>query len=271
MLIAKVSKNIQIKWFKESIINTINSCGIDSNSPIKLIDIFINEHLVEDFKKHGNSRKITYILYQKHPFKRIDLNEVIEIMIEQKQIQLTDDLSEDDFILGGRGPGSVSDNEFYDMLNTNINKTFMILPNFNLPADELSYKIQNGLIEKLPQILLPTILEINQSYSSGLNIACGILLRRLLEGSIILKFKQLNKIEDIKNTNEDYFGLEKLINKIFEEPSLTFHSSFKRKILNIKWIGDRVAHGFELNIFRDDIKDNLKYIKEFLELLELKK
>jgi hypothetical protein len=258
----------QIKIFKEDVITLYRDHGIDISKPIKIIDLYTLEHLIDDYYEITIGEKVAkFVGYQKHPYKKMDIDKILKCLEQEEQIKMGPELKKPEKIVKCEMPGS---RDFKIMLEENINKTFIIQPNFNMPPSDSNHLIQQSIFSELPKQLLPTILEINKAYLNGLNIACGILLRRLLEGSIILKYTQLNKLDEIKYDNGDYLGLQKMINKVFTEGTIAFHKTLKTKVNSIKWLGDKGAHNFDLEIFRTDIQVNLATVKDFLVAIKLK-
>jgi len=240
----------------------VHKHNYDITQPIKILDVYTIANLIDKLENHNGEIKVMFEGYRQHPFHEINVSEVLNVLLQEKQIQLSNELPKSEYIHGGNSRGS--HREFVNMLMECINKTFLILPNFNMPPTDSSYLIPKSLMDSLPKQLLATILEINDAYLNGLHIACGILLRRLLEGAILLKYTQLEKLDDLKNADGDYIGLGKMVNIICDNKDISLHSTLRKNILQIKWIGDKGAHNFDLIFFREDIKSNLTYIKDFL-------
>lgn len=267
-----IEKNLieQISLFKKYVIDLIHNHGFDENQEVKVLDILILAELIQNFYEINHGERVAqFIGYQRHPCKGINILKILNKLEDEKQIKICKDLKNPEFIKKCEMPGS--DRDFTKMLEVSINKKFLILSNFNMPPSDSTYSIPIDLITTLPAKLTPTILEINKAYFAGLNIACGILLRRLLEGAIILKHEQLKKMNELKKEDGDYIGLKGMIKIMFNEPSLSFPAGLKNKVNSIKWLGDKGAHNFDLEIFRVDIKNNLINVREFLETIKLKK
>ncbi|MBD3157133.1 DUF4145 domain-containing protein, partial [Candidatus Peregrinibacteria bacterium] len=86
----------------------------------------------------------------------------------------------------------------------------------------------------------------------------------------LLKYAQQNKTGDLKKETGEFFGLKQMINHLFQDSMLTFPPNLKSKVNSIKWLGDKGAHNFDLEIFREDIKENMLNIREFITTLSLK-
>lgn len=259
----------QVSIFKESVVRLVQNHGYDIMRPIKVLDVYTVANIVDKFEDFNGTNKIIFEGYRSHPFHEIDVDQVLNVLVSEEQIEISDELSESKYVHSGISPGD--HREFTDMLMKCVNKTFLIKPNFNMPATDSNYIIPEVVIASLPKSLIATVLEINKSYLGGLHIACGVLLRRLLEGAILLKYKQLGKTGSLKKDDGDYKALNKMINIVCNEPTLSFHATLKSQLLRIKWVGDKGAHSFDLEIFRNDIKNGLLYIREFLEGLKLEK
>lgn len=109
-----------------------------------------------------------------------------------------------------------------------------------------------GYIEKI-------VFQINKSYQQGCYDSCAVMIRRLIEVLIIETFDAKKIADKIKDTNDNFFFLEDLINKTLAETSLHLNRNTKQALgrKKFKKIGDQSAHSRRYNACRDNI-DNLK-------------
>ncbi len=118
-----------------------------------------------------------------------------------------------------------------------------------------------GYIEKLS-------LQINSSYEHNLFDGCAVLMRRLLEILLIHSF-QHKKIEaQIKDSNDNYYLLEKIINIASKNKILDLSRNLKSNLENYRNLGNFSAHKIHYNAKKFDVdKVKIHYRVDIEELL----
>lgn len=98
------------------------------------------------------------------------------------------------------------------------------------------------------------VYQINGSYEFGFYDACATLCRRLMESLIVDVYISSKRAHDIQN-NGVFFGLEKLINTIKSDKSITIGRNTPKTMLEIKQLGDTSAHDRVYITQQQDIDD----------------
>ncbi len=94
----------------------------------------------------------------------------------------------------------------------------------------------------------------NESFSRGLNDAAAVMMRRLLEVSIIEAFESSSLASKIKDGDGNYSQLSELIGRALNEPAWTLSRNTRRFLPQLHDLGHLSAHGRYYNATRDDIE-----------------
>lgn len=112
-------------------------------------------------------------------------------------------------------------------------------------------------------------------YQNGLFDACLVMTRKLLETLIIECFEKHDLVEEIKNSEGNYFYLSDLISQLLKQSKWTVGRNTQQSLPRIKKFADLSAHNRRFNAKRTDIdsmKDDLRIvIEELIHIAELKK
>lgn len=100
------------------------------------------------------------------------------------------------------------------------------------------------------------ILQANHCYENNCFDACATMLRRILEILLIDSYENLGIEQDIKDSNGDYFMLEKICNNAKTNTILGL-TRIKKKLDVIRNLGNYASHRRYYNTFKSDI-DNCK-------------
>lgn len=122
----------------------------------------------------------------------------------------------------------------------------------------------DSTIKKLGQNFKEDIRELNIVYANNCGTCAAFLFRKILEKSIFLKFAKNNIIDELKDKNGRYFGLDDMLKiaankKIKGLPILTYKTFENLKVS--KFLGDTAAHNFKANVPIEMIKRELNYIE----------
>jgi Domain of unknown function (DUF4145) len=101
-----------------------------------------------------------------------------------------------------------------------------------------------SLIEKTGRKYLVTVCrQINGCYASGWYDACAVMMRRLLETSIIMAFESRKIDNKVKEPGTgDFFQLTRLIDTALAEPSWNLPRTVRKKLPELRDLGHRSAH-----------------------------
>jgi len=96
--------------------------------------------------------------------------------------------------------------------------------------------------------------QMNGSFSQGWYDASAVMMRRLLEITVIEAFEAKGISSKIKNTSGDYFQLTDLVNAALIEPSWTLSRNCRRSLPMLRDAGHNSAHGRYYHARREDIE-----------------
>ena len=116
-----------------------------------------------------------------------------------------------------------------------------------LPFDLYRGKRQN--IDKIAD-------QINKSFYYGIYDGTAVLMRRLVEMLLILAFKQIGQEDLIRDDDDNYLKLSKIINQAIQNRTLDLTRSAKDACKIFKGHGDLSAHNPFYNCTRRDIELN---------------
>jgi len=86
------------------------------------------------------------------------------------------------------------------------------------------------------------IIQANGCYEHQWFDACSVMIRRFVETLIIELYEAKKKEADVKDANDDFLMLGKLIDKTLAETSWNLSRETKRNLPLVKSLGDRSAH-----------------------------
>jgi hypothetical protein len=121
--------------------------------------------------------------------------------------------------------------------------------------------------------LLSVCRQMNGCFTSGWFDAAAVMMRRLLETSIIEAFEAHNLEGKIKNTQGDFFQLSDLIGAALSETLWNLSRNTKKALPNLRDVGHISAHSRRYTAQKPDIvrisQDARLAIEEFLHLAGL--
>jgi hypothetical protein len=96
--------------------------------------------------------------------------------------------------------------------------------------------------------------QMNGSFSVGWYDSCAVMMRRLVEVSIIEAYEALGIQERIKNANGDYFQLTELVQHALAEPTFNLSRNTRRQLPQLRDVGHMSAHGRYFTAQKPDIE-----------------
>lgn len=143
-------------------------------------------------------------------------------------------------------------------------KTINVKPNKSLSSSH-SYLPISLLNDTKRGYLQKMGVEINTTYEAHCYTSCLVMMRRLLEISIIEVYEG-NKISDkIKDDTGNYFMLERLVDLILNEKSWSLSRTTKEHLPYFRVLGNLSAHGKFFHAKREDLD---KYAINFRSVIE---
>lgn len=149
--------------------------------------------------------------------------------------------------------------------------------------DDIKHKNdENSVTIKQEGTVLPTVLfddlspnlqslckQINASYENNLFDCTAVIMRRLLEGLLVLSYQNIGiESEIIDKSGTHYITLDKIIKNAEQNVDLALSTNTKRELRLFKDLGNYLAHKIWYNCTQQDIMPNmLKYRAIIEELL----
>jgi hypothetical protein len=130
------------------------------------------------------------------------------------------------------------------------------------------YFPQSILVQTNRSYLVTVGRQMNGCYEQGWFDACAVMMRRLVEISIIEAFEAKNLAAKIKDTDDNYQMLSDLVSKAMAESAWTLSRNAKRHLPQLRNTGHMSAHGRYFHARREDL-DKLQegcrvVVEEFL-------
>lgn len=118
------------------------------------------------------------------------------------------------------------------------------------------------------------ITQANGCYEHGWYESCSVMIRKFVENLIIEVFEENGVANEIKDTSNNFFMLEKLINSLLAKNSWNLQRDTKKFLPQIKALGDRAAHNRRYLCTKADIDKVLSGLRvisdDLLHLANLK-
>jgi hypothetical protein len=153
-------------------------------------------------------------------------------------------------------------------------RTVWKIPSVGEPTNAADSIFPMTLLAKTRRGYLRTIgAQMNGAYAHGWCDACAVMMRRLLEASIIEAFEERGIAANIKNKNDEYVMLTEMINRAMAEKSWTLGRVTQNALPGLRDLGHQSAHGRRFTAQKSDI-DRLRTdvrttVEEFLHLAAL--
>lgn len=96
--------------------------------------------------------------------------------------------------------------------------------------------------------------QMNGCFAAGWYDACAVIMRRLIEISIIEAFEHKGIANKIKGTDDNYFPLSALVAVALAEPSFTLSRKAKKSLPQLRDMGHMAAHGRYFLTTKDDME-----------------
>jgi hypothetical protein len=96
--------------------------------------------------------------------------------------------------------------------------------------------------------------QMNGCYTKGWYDACAVMMRRLIEISIIEAFEQKGIAQKIKGRDGNYLQLTDLVARALAEPTLPLSRNAKKYLPQLRDVGHMSAHGRYFLARREDIE-----------------
>ena len=133
------------------------------------------------------------------------------------------------------------------------------------PAEDIGLFLLSILAETRRGYLVSIGRQMNGSYISGWYDACAVMLRRLLEVSIIEAFEAKAIANKIKDGNGNYLQLTDLIQRAIAETTWTLSRNTRQFLPQLRELGHMSAHGRYYNTRREDIERIRQAIRAVIE------
>lgn len=115
--------------------------------------------------------------------------------------------------------------------------------------------------------------QMNGSFAQGWYDACAVMMRRLVEASIIEAYEARGIQAKIKNASNDYFQLTELVKHALAEPTFSPSRNTKTLLPQLRDVGHMSAHGRYFTAQRSDVEKVRQgcrvVVEEFLHIAKL--
>jgi len=118
------------------------------------------------------------------------------------------------------------------------------------------------LIKKLPKDIKILADDFNFNFENGRPVAGMLILRRILPLSVVRKFQKLNREEEIKDSNGDYFDTRALLGKA---ENLLSNKRIYTEVMSYKILIDSSQHSYTLNVQMSDTEGAAIKLRVFLD------
>lgn len=118
------------------------------------------------------------------------------------------------------------------------------------------------------------VVQANGCYEHGWYEACSVMIRKFVETMIIEVFESKGESHEIKDADNNFYMLEKLINNITAKTSWNLQRDTKKSLPEIKALGDKSAHSRRYLCTKPDVDKILSGLRavtdDLLHLANLK-
>ena len=122
------------------------------------------------------------------------------------------------------------------------------------------FESTRGFIESLSR-------QINAAYEFNIFDGCAVLMRRLIEVLLILSYENRNIETAIKDKNDNYLMLERIIDNAKNNKTLNLSRNSKNALDEFRILGNFAAHKIYYTTRRTDIRNALKEFRALVEEL----
>lgn len=139
-------------------------------------------------------------------------------------------------------------------------------PQIEQESEKFILLIPESILKKYPEKIQEIILGASISYHYEVFDAAAILLRKVIESSIIIEAEKRGLQKEIRGKNNNYIQLSDLIKKIgklFPE----IDGKTTKGLDTVKIYGDKAAHVFDADIIKEDVDEAKVITRFFLEKL----
>ena len=112
--------------------------------------------------------------------------------------------------------------------------------------------------------------QINASYENNLYDCTAVMMRRLLEGLLVLSYQNNNIESDIMDKNGYHYTLDKIIKNAAQNSTLALSANSKKDMALFKELGNYSAHKIWFNSNKKDIEPNILKYRAIIEELTYK-
>lgn len=157
--------------------------------------------------------------------------------------------------------------QYYGAILSAIDSRFdqWLLDLKNLLHVESKKFVPDEVYKKLPNPIKRMVDEASGCYEHKYLTACAVMLRKVLEDSIYLKFRMKNETDKLYDKDHRRINLDKMIAKAKQLHYIG--SQHANRLLKIKLFGDVGAHSFKIELWDEDLDNCIDLIRLVLEEL----
>ncbi|ADU26510.1 hypothetical protein [Ethanoligenens harbinense] len=130
--------------------------------------------------------------------------------------------------------------------------------------------LPSSIFENLSQNIQSLCKQINASYENNLFDCTAVMMRRLLEGLLVLSYQNLGVEKEITEKNGRHLTLDKIIKNAEQNTELALSANTRKDMAIFKDLGNYSAHKIWYNSTQQDIKPHILKYRVIIEELMYK-
>lgn len=127
--------------------------------------------------------------------------------------------------------------------------------------------LPNAVVEGLSPNIQSLCKQINASYEHNLYDCTAVIMRRLLEGLLVLSYQNNGLEADITEKSGRHFSLDKIIKNAEQNPNLSLSSNTRKDMNLFRELGNYSAHKIWFNSTQKDIEPHILKYRAIIEEL----
>jgi len=130
--------------------------------------------------------------------------------------------------------------------------------------------LPSSIFENLSQNIQSLCKQINASYENNLFDCTAVMMRRLLEGLLVLSYQNFGVEKEITEKNGRHSTLDKIIKNAEQNTELALSANTRKDMAIFKGLGNYSAHKIWYNSTQQDIKPHILKYRVIIEELMYK-
>jgi hypothetical protein len=137
----------------------------------------------------------------------------------------------------------------------------------NVTIEQNESILPNAVVEGLSPNIQSLCKQINASYEHNLYDCTAVIMRRLLEGLLVVSYQNNGLEVDITDKNGRHFSLDKIIKNAEQNPNLSLSLNTRKDMNLFRELGNYSAHKIWFNSTQKDIEPHILKYRAIIEEL----